>query len=114
MDIAVPHGITVFYDYGKFLGKYVKAVVAVPPGATSVELGRVAIELIMHAKTVGILAIALASGRVIVVVGVAVQKEMPTAARCAVVYKESRPCIVVAFNLLQDDVLTHKDKNAGV
>ena len=77
MDIAVPHGVTVFNDYGEFLSQHVEAVVAVPPGATSVELGGVAIELIMHAKTVGILAIALASCRVIVVVGVAVQKEMP-------------------------------------
>jgi hypothetical protein len=77
MDMAVSHGVTIFNDHGEFLGKYVKAVVAIPPSATSVELGGVAIELVMHPESVSILAIALASGRVIVVAGVAVQKEMP-------------------------------------
>jgi hypothetical protein len=80
MDIAVSHGVAIFYDYGEFLSQYIITVVAIPPGATPDELGGVAIVLIMHAETVGILAIALPIRGVIIVVRIAVQKEVPTAA----------------------------------
>ena len=72
MDIAVSHSVAVFHDDGEFLGQHVIAVVAVPPSTAPDELGGVAIVLVMYAEAVGILAVALPIGGVVVVVGITV------------------------------------------
>jgi len=61
--VAVPHRVAVFQHRGKFLVDKVESVVAVPPGATADELGRIALAgfLVMRAKAVGVFSVALPS-----------------------------------------------------
>src|SRR5690554_4744885 len=109
--VAISHGITVLHDYGEFLINKIKTIIAVPPGTASIELGGITTLLVMHAKTVGIFTIALATIRVIVVVRVAVQKVMTAAVSTPVVDKESRTTVVVTINLFQEDMLAIKNIN---
>ena len=114
--VAVPHGVAVFQHHGEFLVNEIEAVVAVPPGTAPDELGRIALAglLVMRAETVGVFAVALPAQGVVVVVRVAVQENVPTAVRHAVVREESGARIVVAVDLLQEDVLARVKEYAGI
>jgi len=114
--VAVPHGVAVFQHHGEFLVNEIEAVVAVPPGTAPDELGRIALAglLVMRAETVGVFAVALPAQGVVVVVRVAVQEDVPTAVRHAVVREESGARIVVAVDQLQEDVLARVKEYAGI
>ena len=114
--VAVPHGVAVFQHHGEFLVNEIEAVVAVPPGTAPDELGRIALAglLVMRAETVGVFAVALPAQGIVVVMRVAVQEDVPTAVRHAVVCEESGTRIVVAVDLLQEDVLARVKEYAGI
>ena len=114
LDITIAHSIAVFYNDREFLRKNVIAVVAVPPGTASHKSCSIAIVLIMHAKAVGIFAIALPTCGVVIVVGVAVQHKMATTSRGSVMNKNSWARIMMAVDLLQNNMLTCVKKNSGI
>ena len=114
--VAVPHRIAVLQHHGEFLVDEVEAVVAVPPGAAPDELRGIALArlLVMRAEAVGIFAVALPAQGVVVVVGIAVQEDVSTAIRCAVVREESGARIMVAVHIFQKDVLARVKEHAGI
>ena len=99
--VAVPHGIAVLQNHREFLVDKIETVVTVPPGTTPNELGGIAFArlLVMRTETVRIFAIALPTRRVVIVVGIAIQKNVPAAICSTVVRKEPRARIVVAIHL---------------
>ena len=99
--VAIAHGVAVFQHHREFLIDEVETVVTVPPSSTTDEFGRIALAwlLVMRSEAVGILAVALPTRGVVIVVGVAVQENVSAAIIGAVVREKSRTRVVVAVNV---------------
>ena len=114
--VAVPHGVAVLQNHGEFLVDEVETVVAVPPGAAPNKFSRIALAglLVMGPEAVGILAVALPTRGVVIVMRIAVQEDMSAAIVGTVVREKSRSRIVVAFHLLQENMLARVKENTGI